>query len=615
RELSFGTDLRCALLVGGESMDNQFSLLATNPDIIVATPGRLMHLIIEANLDLKSVEYVVFDEADRLFEMGFADQLKEILHKLPKHRQTHLFSATLPKSIVEFAKAGLTDPILVRLDVESKLSEDLELFFLNTKIEFKDAALLFLLTRVIPDHESTIVFAATKHHVEYLYELLLEKNIKSVFVHGSMDQDARTLSVNKFRKGLNKVMIVTDLAARGIDIPALDNVINYDFTHSEKVFVHRVGRVARNGKRGKAYSLLASDEISYLIDLQLFLGKEWIPLFSRPDAGVEFSYSKQIVFGEIPQTLLDIEHETVLRLRKDKAGVQSLYNVQQNAYKLYRKTRTSSSNESHLRTKEILEQGLATHPILEKYLPQAEIERIDFLSSIKNYRPSQTVFETDKKPTDPTNILMKKRRNILSDKIDGHHKKLKIVETQNKESIKSFKDEEFYIPFEPKDKKSESAYSLTNGCFAEEAQKSLFDLGMGDDRDALNMQTKKLTWDKKKKKFIKQTIGSDNKKRIKTDSGMSVPASFKTDAYERWTKKNNVQLPKIGESELKDFSFQRKGRNQKFNNNNSTKTNDNNGKVKSELKSKDKILKERRLKEKRREKNARPSKKGKKPRK
>jgi len=109
-------------------MEEQFSAIAGNPDIIIATPGRLMHLIIEMNFDLKTVQHVVFDEADRLFEMGFEEQLKEILFKLPQERQTILFSATLPRLLVDFAKAGLTDPSLIRLDVDSKMSKDLQVF-------------------------------------------------------------------------------------------------------------------------------------------------------------------------------------------------------------------------------------------------------------------------------------------------------------------------------------------------------------------------------------------------------------------------------------------------------------------------------------------------------
>ena len=200
KELGRGTDLRSVLLVGGESIDEQFSSMTSNPAIIIATPGRFLHLKVEMGLDLSSIRYVVFDEADRLFEMGFAAQLAEILHALPQSRQTLLFSATLPKSLVEFARAGLQEPNLVRLDGESKVSPDLQSAFLTMKSAEKDGALLHILSDIIkiptgqpeaalrakndaakpskkrkrgdadavkrnesPTEHSTLIFAATKH--------------------------------------------------------------------------------------------------------------------------------------------------------------------------------------------------------------------------------------------------------------------------------------------------------------------------------------------------------------------------------------------------------------------------------------------------------------------
>lgn len=147
---SRGEAIRWAMIVGGESLDEQFSIMSNNPDVVIATPGRMLHLTVEMNLDLKSVEYVVFDEADRLFEMGFAEQLEEMLLRLPPTRQTLLFSATLPKKLVEFAKAGLqANPKLVRLDADSKISADLRMAFFSVKPSEKEAALLLLLRDVI----------------------------------------------------------------------------------------------------------------------------------------------------------------------------------------------------------------------------------------------------------------------------------------------------------------------------------------------------------------------------------------------------------------------------------------------------------------------------------
>lgn len=244
-------------------------------------------------LDLSSIRYVVFDEADRLFELGFAAQLTEILHSLPQSRQTALFSATLPKSLVEFARAGLQEPSLIRLDAESKISSDLESAMLTVKPGEREAALLEILNfigvptgapnpsvhspevsgnpmrkrkredrkQVKTTEHSTIVFCATKHRmslistglsqaltnlrktiltsidVDYLAALLRHTGYAVSHAYGSLDQTARRLQVEAFTTGMTNILVVTDVAARGIDLPLLANVINYDFPPQPKIFV------------------------------------------------------------------------------------------------------------------------------------------------------------------------------------------------------------------------------------------------------------------------------------------------------------------------------------------------------------------------------------------
>ncbi|CAB0016652.1 unnamed protein product [Nesidiocoris tenuis] len=169
KELGQYTGLKSAVILGGDSMEQQFLALRDNPDIVVATPGRFLHLCVEMDLKLNSVQYVVFDEADRIFEMGFGEQLHEIVQRLPDARQTVLFSATLPKVLVEFARAGLSDPVLIRLDVESKIPDTLSLSFVACRPVEKPAVLLSILKHVVKKDALTIVFAATKHHVEYIH--------------------------------------------------------------------------------------------------------------------------------------------------------------------------------------------------------------------------------------------------------------------------------------------------------------------------------------------------------------------------------------------------------------------------------------------------------------
>lgn len=282
-------------------MDEQFKEMTKNPDVIIATPGRLMHLCLEMEMTLSSVEYIVFDEADRLFELGFEMQLHDIMHKLPSHRQTVLFSATLPKLLVNFAKAGLNDPLLIRLDVDSKISPDLNMHFLIVKSADKEALLLWLLKHAIPQHESSILFVSTKHHVDYLQELLTLAGLSTTYIYGALDSTARTNNMAAFRSGSKKILIVTDVASRGIDIPLLNNVINYDLPDQSKVFLHRVGRAARAGAPGQAWNLVTPDEVGYVLDLQLFLGRS---LCLGKGNG-----RQDIVLGTTPQGVLDQETE------------------------------------------------------------------------------------------------------------------------------------------------------------------------------------------------------------------------------------------------------------------------------------------------------------------
>lgn len=228
KELAKHTNITTAALVGGDSMEAQFAELAAAPDIIVATPGRLLHHLQEVDgFTLKTVEYLVFDEADRLFEMGFAEQVKAIIGQTAASRQTLLFSATMPRMLAEFAQAGLRHPELVRLDTETKVSPDLAMAFFTVRQDDKPAALLFLLREVVSPQQPTIIFTSTRHHVEFLAALIAKEGHSVAYVHGQMDQSARKINLAKFRAGKAALMVVTDVAARGLDIPLLDNVINY----------------------------------------------------------------------------------------------------------------------------------------------------------------------------------------------------------------------------------------------------------------------------------------------------------------------------------------------------------------------------------------------------
>ncbi|MCJ1296103.1 ATP-dependent RNA helicase dbp10 [Xylographa carneopallida] len=451
KELGRGTDLKCVLLVGGDSLEEQFGFMAGNPDIVIATPGRFLHLKVEMGLDLSSMRYVVFDEADRLFEMGFAAQLTEILAALPQSRQTLLFSATLPKSLVEFARAGLQEPNLIRLDAESKISTDLQSAFFSVKTAEKEGALLHILHDIIkiptgqtesavqakevaakskkrkrsdtvstmnqsPTTHSTIVFAATKHHVDYLAALLRLSGFAVSYVYGSLDQTARKIQVQDFRAGMTNILVVTDVAARGIDIPVLANVINYDFPAQPKIFVHRVGRTARAGQRGWSYSLVRESDAPYLLDLQLFLGKRLV--LGRAAEG-DVNYTDDVVLGSLVRDKMERSCESITKLLEDDSDLQALRSVAGKGEKLYLRTRNSASSESAKRAKEIVTSKgwVELHPLFNDDTDYAEIERERMLARVSGFRPQETVFEIGKRITQgETTELMKRRREAIQTK-------------------------------------------------------------------------------------------------------------------------------------------------------------------------------------------------------
>ena len=392
---AFFSDLRISLLVGGDSMESQFEELSQSPDIIIATPGRLMHHLSEVDdMSLRTVEYVVFDEADSLFGMGFAEQLHQILVQLSENRQTLLFSATLPSALAEFAKAGLRDPQLVRLDLETKISPDLKLAFFTVRHEEKHAALLYLIREQITSDQQTLIFVSTKHHVEFLNTLFREEGIEPSVCYGDMDQDARKIHISRFRARKTMLLIVTDVAARGIDIPLLDNVINWDFPPKPKIFVHRVGRAARAGRTGTAFSFLTSEDMPYLLDLHLFLSKPVRPAPSEEEVlrdmdGVMSKIDQAVangetIYGRFPQTVIDLVSDTVREIIDSSADLYAMQKTCTNAFRLYSKTKPLPSKESIKRAKDLPREGL--HPIFRNVLGGGDLMALAFSERLKMFR-------------------------------------------------------------------------------------------------------------------------------------------------------------------------------------------------------------------------------------
>jgi ATP-dependent RNA helicase DDX54/DBP10 len=413
------------------------------------------------NLDLKSIQYLVFDEADRLFEMGFETALNELLHRLPASRQSILFSATLPKSLVEFAKAGLQDPKLVRLDAESKISSDLKMAFFSVKKAEKEACLLSLLRDVIkvplgsnvPDDDrkkskgkaksqytaphQTLIFAATKHHIEYLTNLLATVGYSVSHIYGSLDQVARTHQMDQFRRGVTNILVVTDVAARGIDIPVLQNVVNFDFPHGARVFVHRVGRTARAGRQGWAWSFITNHELPYLLDLQLFLSR---PLVNSVSGDGDHLYVENLVLGTFKREVIDEDIEYLRTLDDVNHSLPSLRAVMERGHTLYERSKGKASPQSYQRAKDMIKDpkwmlagsDSGVHSVLLRGSEavkkrKEEEERMKLLRTVNSFSPNETIFEATQKGNGENLALMKQRRKSLN-KVKARTQALKDAE-------------------------------------------------------------------------------------------------------------------------------------------------------------------------------------------
>lgn len=385
-------NIRTGLIIGGESMDSQFDMLQHYPDIIVSTPGRFLHIITQADISLCSVEYVVFDEADKLFELGFENQMKEIVEKIPAKAQKIMFSATMPENLFGFVSLKLKTPEIIRLDSELKLSEDLKNRFFLINENDKEACLLYFLRLFKKKNQMTIVFCATKHQVEYLYSLIEKTGYSCAYVYGNLDQEHREDSIKRFKNRDINILLVTDIASRGLDVPMLDNVINYNFPETTKIFIHRVGRAGRQGRLGYTYSFLRHDELPLLAELSEFIGKEVSTDLPDEDCS-------QIVLGKVPQILIDEEMEGI---KSKNEELFDLKKVMDNSMKMYLKTKKQNEQFYITKSKFFLKEGVKEHPFFNIIVDE---KKEKLLQEIKKFRPNKKEVEkkfyfTKKKDTE-----------------------------------------------------------------------------------------------------------------------------------------------------------------------------------------------------------------------
>ena len=257
---------KSAVIFGGVGINPQKAILKKGVDIITATPGRLLDLVSQDCLDLSKVEFLVLDEADRMLDMGFIHDIKKILSILPKQRQNLLFSATFSPEIKKLADSLLKTPVLIEVSKANSTSHKVEQTVHHVDKERKKELLIHLLNK--NSWKQVLVFTRTKHGANKLSEALIKDKITSAAIHGNKSQGARTKALDDFKAGTVRVLVATDIAARGIDIDQLPHVINFELPNVPEDYVHRIGRTGRAGNSGDAISLVCIDEHDYLLAIE-----------------------------------------------------------------------------------------------------------------------------------------------------------------------------------------------------------------------------------------------------------------------------------------------------------------------------------------------------------
>lgn len=306
--LKFYPEIKTVVVYGGESYIKQFQALDKKPQIVIATPGRMIDLLERKKVELSSVKTLTLDEADEMLKMGFQQALETILSNIPKERQTVLFSATMPPFIKEIATKYQKNPKILKAKQDQIVVKSIEQFYFIVKEFDKNKLLVRLLDQKNPD--SVIIFANTKKDVDLILNYLQERNFLVDAIHGDLKQNQRHYVMNNFRKKNIKILVATDVAARGIDISDITMIINYDLPREEEVYVHRIGRTGRAGKKGSAYTFVSLRKIFQFKKLMNYL-KEKITHLNIPS--IEEVREKQNKFfqDKILHLLEEQQKETI----------------------------------------------------------------------------------------------------------------------------------------------------------------------------------------------------------------------------------------------------------------------------------------------------------------
>ncbi|XP_031566630.1 probable ATP-dependent RNA helicase DDX47 [Actinia tenebrosa] len=275
--LGSGIGVKCAVIVGGIDIMSQSLMLAKKPHIIIATPGRLVdHLENTKGFSLRSLRYLVMDEADRILNMDFETEVDKILKVIPKERRTCLFSATMTKKVQKLQRASLQNPVKVEVATKYQTVEKLQQSYLFVPSKFKDCYLVYVLNELAGN--SFMVFCGTCNNVQRVTLMIRNLGLDAVPLHGQMSQSKRLGALNKFKSKSRSILVATDVASRGLDIPHVDVVINFDIPTHSKDYIHRVGRTARAGRSGRSLTFVTQYDVELYQRIEQLIGKK-LPLY------------------------------------------------------------------------------------------------------------------------------------------------------------------------------------------------------------------------------------------------------------------------------------------------------------------------------------------------
>lgn len=296
------TEINVAVAYGGVSINPQIAALNKGADVLVATPGRLLDHLINGSLELNDLACLVFDEADRMLDMGFKDEIDRILNRVPINRQTLLFSATFDDAIFKLSKTLLTDPELIEVSERNTAAVKVEQVVYTVDLDRKRELTSHLIGS--KNWQQVLIFTRTKQGADALAKEMCKDGLKTQSIHGDKSQGAREKALAEFKEGTTRVLVATDVAARGIDIQSLHVVINYELPYVAEDYIHRIGRTGRAGKEGIAISLMAPSEewlltaVEEVLDTRLM--QQWLPGY-EPDLTKTEAVMKKISKGKAKQ--------------------------------------------------------------------------------------------------------------------------------------------------------------------------------------------------------------------------------------------------------------------------------------------------------------------------